>query len=378
MFQPIRRISGLLVVIAALAFVACDDNNEPPALEVPDTYEFTRNGQSSVFYGGQTDRLNQTSEIKAYLQKGDRKELTLRARDLYDMYANTDGNGGGNFSFASDRQLRDKTFPADVSFFEGLFEAAEDASVSGLGASEGTAGFLARKSGNTMLVDANGHEFTQTFEKGIMGSVFLHQIYNVYMTDDRVGDNVGNSALDGQNNYTAMEHHWDEAFGYWGVPADFPANTDNLRFFANYSNGRDALLGTNSMLMDAFLTGRAAIVARNYPVKNEQREIIYEGFELVAASTAVHYLNDAKELFGEGEASLGEAFHALSEGYMFIRALRLSPKKKITNAQLDEIFSTHVGENFWDLPETDLSGLDNAVDILVSAYPELADVKDAL
>jgi hypothetical protein len=198
------------------------------------------------------------------------------------------------------------------------------------------------------------------------------------MTDDRVGDNVENSALDGQNNYTAMEHHWDEAFGYWGVPADFPANTDNLRFFANYSNGRDALLGTNSMLMDAFLTGRAAIVARNYPVKNEQREIIYEGFELVAASTAVHYLNDAKELFGEGEASLGEAFHALSEGYMFIRALRLSPKKKITNAQLDEIFSTHVGENFWDLPETDLSGLDNAIDILVSAYPELADVKDAL
>src|SRR3970040_30103 len=117
MFQPIRRISGLLEVIAALAFVACDDSNEPPALEVPDTYEFTRNGQSCVFYGGQTDRLNQTSEIKAYLQKGDRKELTLSAQDLYDMYANTDGNGAGNFSFASDRQLRDKNFTADVRLF---------------------------------------------------------------------------------------------------------------------------------------------------------------------------------------------------------------------------------------------------------------------
>ncbi|MBK6524212.1 MAG: DUF4856 domain-containing protein [Crocinitomicaceae bacterium] len=24
-----------------------------------------------------------------------------------------------------------------------------------------------------------------------------------------------------QDNITAMEHHWDEAFGYFGVPVDF-------------------------------------------------------------------------------------------------------------------------------------------------------------
>src|SRR5690606_25055220 len=239
-----------------------------------------------------------------------------------------------------------------------LFIDAENASVAGLSAANGTAGYITRKNGSTMLVDANGHEFTQTFEKGIMGSVFLHQIFNVYMTDSRVGDEVENTELDGANNYTPMEHHWDEAFGYWGVPVDFPNNTQNLRFFANYSNGRDPLIGSNKMLMDAFLTGRAAIVAKNYPVKNEQREIIYKGFELVTAATAIHYLNTAKELLGEGESSFGEALHALSEGYMFIRALRISPKKRISDATINEILETHIGENFWELPETDLSGLD--------------------
>lgn len=367
------------IFLSVILLISCDnDNDGAPALQVPDTYEFTRNGQSSVFYGGQTDRLNQTSEMKAYFQKGDKKEITLDAQTLLAMYENAGNDGNGNFSFTSDRRLSDKTFPADVAFFEDLFVAAESASAAGLDASNGTAGFMTRKSGATMLVDANGHEFTQTFEKGIMGSVFLHQIFNVYMTDARVGDDVENTELDGSNNYTPMEHHWDEAFGYWGVPVDFPSNKDNLRFFANYSNGRDALIGSNDMLMDAFLTGRAAIVAKNYPVKNEQREIIYKGFELVAASTAIHYLNTARQLLGEGEASLGEAFHALSEGYMFIRALRISPKKRITDAAITEILNTHIGENFWNLPETDLSGLDNAINVLVEAYPELADVKDAL
>jgi hypothetical protein len=375
--MTLKRLTSSLLL--AVVFFSCDnDDNGKPSLQVPDTYEFTRNGQSSVFYGGQTDRLNQTSEIKAYFQKGDKKEITLQAETLLAMYENAGGDGEGNFSFTSDRQLRDKTFPADVAFFEDLFVDAENASAAGLDAANGTAGFMTRKNGSTMLVDANGHEYTQTFEKGIMGSVFLYQIFNVYMTDARVGDDVENTQLDGSNNYTPMEHHWDEAFGYWGVPVDFPANKENLRFFANYSNGRDPLIGSNKMLMDAFLTGRAAIVAKNYPVKNEQREIIYQGFELVAASTAIHYLNTAKELLGEGPASLGEAFHALSEGYMFIRALRISPRKRISDATINEILETHIGKNFWDLPETDLSGLNQAIDLLVEAFPELTDVKDAL
>src|SRR5690606_33248141 len=153
--------------LSALIVLSCnDDDDSGPALQVPDTYEFTRNGQSSVSYGGQTDRRNQTSEIKAYFQKGDKKEIVLDAETLLAMYENAGGDGDGNFSFTSDRQLKDKTFPADVAFFEDLFIDAENASVAGLSAANGTAGYITRKNGSTMLVDANGHEFTQTFANG--------------------------------------------------------------------------------------------------------------------------------------------------------------------------------------------------------------------
>ena len=74
----------------------------------PSTYEFTRNGQTSVSYSGQTDRLDQLDEIKAYLKTGDAGAL-MDEQVLLDMFANTGGNGGGNFSFTSDRQLKNKT-----------------------------------------------------------------------------------------------------------------------------------------------------------------------------------------------------------------------------------------------------------------------------
>jgi hypothetical protein len=49
-------------------------------------------------------------------------------------------------------------------------------------------------------VDANGREFTQLIEKGIMGSVFYNQIYNTYFSEARTGDDVENTVLrDGKN-----------------------------------------------------------------------------------------------------------------------------------------------------------------------------------
>jgi hypothetical protein len=131
--------------------------------------------------------------------------------------------------------------------------------------------------------------------------------------------------------------------------------------------------------MDAFKTGRAAIVAKQYNFKNEQREILYDGFELVAAATAIHYLNLAKASFAAGtDPKLTDAFHELSEGFGFIRALRLSPHAKIQLSEIETILGTHIGNNFWAIADTDLSGLDDAIDALVTAYPELESVKDSL
>jgi hypothetical protein len=56
----------------------------------------------------------------------------------------------------------------------------------------------------------------------------------------------------------------------------------------------------------------------------------------------------------------------------------LSPHSKIELSEIETILGTHIGNNFWDIADTDLSGLDDAIDALVVAYPELGPVKDSL
>ena len=378
-----------------LVFALTDQGNETTTInvtvttgkliETPATYEFTRDGASSVYYGGQTDRLNMVEEIKALLLAGDEGGL-VSEQALLDMFANTGDNGGGNFSFSSTKQLKDKTFAPDLDnrFFEDLFAAAAAASINGdhgITAANGTAGLLTREDkGTTILVDAKGREFTQLIEKGFMGSVFYNQMFNLYLTDERTGDDVENVDLAEDANYTPMEHGMDEAFGYWDPPLDFTSSwpeerADEDRFWSHYSNVVDGLLGTNDIIMNAYKEARAAIVNNDPVTKNEMREVLYEHHELVAAAVSVHYINSTLSSLDAGNT--GEAFHTLSEAWIFTNALKYSPKRMITLEQLEQIMETDFGAdgNFWNVTP---AGLNAAKGTLVSVYPKLDPVKDDL
>ena len=379
-------IQYVTLVVAAGIFGGCgtDDEGMTPKLEVPDAYEFTREGVTTVDYSGQTDRLNMLSELKAYIIKGDKGEA-VEATVLADMFANANSPFTSPELNASTKKLEDKTFVSEVQKMKELFEATEVASAevvaNGTVASEGVSGRLQRgTTASYILVNERGWEFTQFAEKGLMGSCFYNQIFNVYMTDDRVGDGADNETLVDGKNYTAMEHHWDEAFGYFGVPFDFPAGEPVLeaserRFWGTYTNNVDALLGTNALLMDAYLKGRTAIVNKDYVTRDEQREIIYAGHELVAAAVTVHYINQTIGNFNDGD--IGNAFHHLSEAYQFLKAIQYSPKKKLTQAQIDEILTSSFGEggDFW---KATVAGLNQAKNTLVTTYEELEPVKDQL
>ena len=358
-------------------------------IDTPATYAFSRNGETSVSYSGQTDRLNQLEEIKEYLKLADAGGV-ISEQVLLDMFANTGENGGGNFSFSSSKQLKNKTFlpDLDVQLFEDLFARAAAASIEGsnaIFATNGTAGLKTREnSGATILLDEKGREFTQVIEKGLMGAVFYNQIYNTYLTDDRIGNAVENVAMSEGKNYTAMEHHWDEAFGYWDPPVDFTSawpseRASEDRFWSHYSNTIDnvsgGLLGTNDILMTAFKEGRAAIVNNDPATRDAQRDVLYDAFELVAAGTAVHYINDTIEFLAEG--AQGEAFHVLSEAWAFTNALRYSPRRTMSLEDIETIMETDYGTdgNFWNAT---VLGLNTAKQKLVSAFPELAPVQDAL
>ncbi|GGZ16074.1 DUF4856 domain-containing protein [Echinicola pacifica] len=368
----------------AMCFFACSETEETPSVQVPTTYEFERNGSSSVYFQGQTDRLDMLSELKSYLAEGN-AGMVIEASKLLSLYSNANAPFASAALNESGKQLENKTNPADIEFIKSLLvqaaEVSKDVATNNTQAAEGVAGAIERgTSGKIINVTEKGWEFTEFIEKGVMGSVFYHQIFNVYLSESKTGDDVDNVNLEDGANYTPMEHHWDEAFGYWGVPVDFPNGDPVLddahkRYWASYTNGRDALLDINTPLMNAYITGRAAIVAKNNGLKNAQKPIIIGLHELVAAATAVHYINNSMNSLSTGDT--GSLFHTLSEAYGFIKAIGQSPNKQLSQANIDEILNSDFGTegDFWTIT---MDGLHAAKDKLTRAYPSLKNVEDEL
>lgn len=369
LFKP----TTLLSLALSISLFSCSDDDDTPeitpavTLETPASYEFTRNGMSSVSYSGQTDRLNQLGELKAELVRADNGN-TISAQILKDMFANVGGNGNGNFSFTSSKQLKNKTFSIDQTYFEDLFDKTATASIDGANgtmAANGTAGIANRSGGKTILVDANGREFTQLIEKGLMGATFYNQIVNNYLTDAQIGDGVNNTDLDSGKNYTKMEHHMDEAFGYLGAPVDFKSNyngTGTVRYWANYSKTVDGSLQMNDRLMNAFKRARAAIAENKLSIRTVEVAKIYDELEVLIAATAIHYANETKAATVDGDR-----LHVLSECFAFVRALRFSNmnKRKLSQADVDDLLNNKIGSNFWTTTESNLNLL---IDKLSSTY----------
>ncbi len=200
-----------------------------PTYTVPSTYVFTHSsGNSTVSYSGQTNRINQLLELSAYANSGE--STIISAQAMKDMFANVGGNGNGNFTFTATQQLKDKCFSLDTALISSYFDRQATASQSfAVPASNGQAGTLT--SGTSVyLFDANGFDNAELIEKSIMGAVFMYQALNVYFGPGKI-DLDNTTAVDPTTGkyYTLMEHSWDEAFGYFGVPIDFPATFGTVR-----------------------------------------------------------------------------------------------------------------------------------------------------
>ena len=383
MSVSIFKSIALISLGLSLGMTSCSDDDEQDPItnsggntvNTPETYEFTRNGMSSVSYTGQTDRLNQLEELKSVLVSADNGAL-LSAQTLKDMFSNEGNNGNGNFSFSTSKQLKNKTFDLEKTYFENLFDSTAKASINGSNstpASNGVAGLLTRSNGASILVDANGREFIQLIEKGLMGATFYHQVTNVYLTDSKIGESVDNTNLQQGQNYTDMEHHFDEAFGYVGAPIDFKSNykgNGNVRFWAKYSNTADDNIQMNDKLMNADKRARQAIVEKKYDVLDEEVENIQYRFEQLVAATAIHYANETKIMTNDGDR-----LHVLSECYAFTRALRYSnpETRKLTQGEVNTLLA-YIGDNYWNTTETNLNLLINK---LASTY-DLENVKSEL
>ena len=346
-----------------VAFTSCTDDKEETPYNVPETYNF-----ANVDFSGQTARLNMLSELDGYIKTGNNGAV-LDAQKMKNMYANANAPFADAALNTSGKQLKDKTVPTVVAEYEGYFNAVAAASQrAGAPASNGTAGILTTLDNSKYLVDANGVEHAQIIQKGLMGAVFYFQVVDGYLSAEKIGPAVDNTNVTpGQG--TKMEHHFDEAFGYFGAPIDFPKNKTGIKFWANYSNKVDQALGSNKAIMDAYLKGRAAISAKDMKRKDEAVATLRNEWERLVAASTILELNLAKANY----ADQAKKSHYLSEALGFLMSLKYKTDRKLSNAKYDEI-RAKIGTNFYNTQSADIQA---AIDLLSTVY-QMDNIKSQL
>lgn len=383
MNSNLKSISTLFFVSVLLG-TGCKKDDPIPGYRpgydyaTPATYSFTNDaGESTVSFNGQVQRLAMLSEMVTYMKTANTLGTAISTDTLKGMYANTYtswADAAGLGLTGSSKQLKSKTAAGDASA-QGMFEDYMDsiAKYSALNYSNtaeayGNAGVWTNGIKNYLQSD-KGIEYGQLIEKGLMCTVFMNQITDNYL--GTVADDENTTTKDGES-YTEMQHHWDEAYGYFTSEVDYPANGTD-RFWGKYANGREAILGSATKLATAFRKGRAAIDHADYTIRDEQIEIIRNEMEKVCAGTAIHYLNGAKANMTNPTI----LNHELSEAVAFINGLRYGYNSikgiSISSTEVSTALD-HLGSDFNAIT---LDNLNNAID-LIASKTGLKSVKSSL
>ena len=202
------------------------------------------------------------------------------------------------------------------------------------GSGTGTAGTPITKH----YVDVSGLDYRQLIQKFMTGAIAWSQGADDYMDNDLDGKGINsdNTAQAKGKNYTALEHVWDEAFGYFGAAINYIDYTDDE---LSGKSGRDAYKkgyndfdgdGSISIVKgeynfghavnaakrdrgaaklsatdfstdawNAFIRGRTLIAAAGGALTADQmaelvslRDAALNAWEKAIAASAVHYVND--------------------------------------------------------------------------------------
>lgn len=393
----IRKILPVVLGMSVFASCSLDDDGEdvlPDEIQIenPTSYTFERDGASTVSFSGQTTRLDMGDELLAAMMDESSTVAMLQA-----MYAHEEG--APDFSNAdlnaSDKNLLSKT-AASADYFSA--NSAEQIEIRAdfntwlqvqveevfpnwnTVATPGVAGQLADGS-SARYVNAQGLEMNQLFNKSLIGALMVDQAINNYLSTAVLdaGDNPDNNGAgitEEGKNYTAMEHKWDEAYGYvFGQNAD-PANpnadlgADNfLNKYLGRVEGDADFAGIADDIFQAFKLGRAAIVAKQYTVRDQQAEIIQDKISTIIGVRAVYYLQQAKLELQKESPSYGTVFHDLSEGYGFVYSLQFTRDTSkqspfFTKEQVDAMLAQLLGDGangLWDVTPATLDALSETI-----------------
>jgi hypothetical protein len=330
-----------------------DDNNVVDPIVAPSSYDFTRDGETSVIYSGQTTRLAQSEQLYDALN-------ALTSVEDLDMMFNggSDGNSAG---FADDlsgielngtsKKIGNKTSSSTLrgdailksQFDAWITEYATDVAPAVANGDEFVPMTAAPGALGGYQLNAMGQELDQLFFKSLIGAFTLDQIVNNYIhpnqldSGSRIDDN-DNDVLSGDNNYTDMEHKWDEGFGYLYGRYDEDLDTAGsqpsgatdllMKYFKKVNDNYEP--GIADEVYNAFIAGRTAIVNKDYNERDAQADIIQVALSKVIGYYAIYYMNDYAAKLTSG--NIAGAHHSLSEAWGFLFSLMY------TNDGNDEIF----------------------------------------
>lgn len=237
-------------------------------------------------------------------------------------------------------------------------------------ASPNQSGYLGENTGdlNLAFADEKGLVIAEVFDNALLGSLYLDKVLN-YHLDERLLDNTAlrtdheNVVLVSGHNYTALEHHWDMAYGYY---------TTFLKPLTQL-HGIPMIKDSERILFEAFVLGRMELARYRYEAMHLHLKTIRQELSKVVATCAMNYLvgvNTLSNLKNHPQ----DAFYFLSKGYGLIYALQFtrtpSGEPYFTPSQVQELLDAmHQNNGLWEntrllSPETtngSLSNLANAI-----------------
>jgi hypothetical protein len=217
------------------------------------------------------------------------------------------------------------------------------------------------------FVSADGLDYQQLIEKYLVGAVAFSQNCDDYLDDDTAGEGIlaDNIVPVTDKPYTALEHGWDEGFGYFGAARAYGVQTreQNVSGFVNadglepvtadwltevnYGHARlaaqrDAASVTSTTFgqsaFAAYVAGRALITEAGGALSPAQLETLRtlrntaeQNWEKAIAATAIRYINViVAELEGDvAEYSFLEHVKVWSELKGVLLAVQFNPRSPV-------------------------------------------------
>jgi len=339
-----------------------DDNHNH--VVAPDIYSFERDGLSTVAFPGQTCRLEMAEDLyNAFkIPSYSESEIMTMFNDgvgflvEYECGKNVGSKTSASPSASSVTAAKIEDMISEV--VNDVFPNWDNS------ASAGIAGKVTESDGTERRVNGDGMEIDQLFIKSLIGALCLDQITNNYLTAEKLDGGSNDISGLGAGEYTDMEHYWDEGFGYlYGRDSqENPALGLGvvLNKYLGKVNNTTAHAGIADIIYNAFKLGRAAIVAGDYTLRDEQSAIIKTHLDKVVAQKASDYLRGGADIISSG-ADRPDAFHDLSEGYGFVLSLQFTDYflTSDVNVMLDQLEN---GNGFWDITAESLNSMAETIE----------------